>query len=120
MHRIIVTSALCLRALCAQSNNHIDGYVADQTGARIGGATITLRAESTNWRAVTNSAADGTFHFLRPPAGRMELRTELAGFQPSVQTIEVQLRDNPEIAVTLSAASMLQSVEVTGNAAMLQ
>src|SRR5882724_5090541 len=122
MLRLIATTLLCLSALCAQSADRVEGFVTDQTGARIAGASVSLRAESTNWKAATVSGADGTFRFLRPPAGKLELRVAQPGFQPNTQTIDLQANTSslPPIVVTLSAASVQQSVEVAEGAAMLQ
>jgi hypothetical protein len=122
MLRIFATTLVCLSALYAQSEDRIDrieGYVADQTGARIAGASVSLRGESTNWKAATVSAADGTFRFLRPPSGKLELRVAQTGFQPPTQTIDLQANTSA-IVVTLSAASVQQSVEVAEGSAMLQ
>src|SRR6266850_4992020 len=120
MLRIIATTLLCLSGLFAQSADRIEGFVADQTGARIAGASVSLRAESTNWKAATVSAADGTFRFLRPPVAKLELRVEQPGFQPSTQKLDLETAGRSEIAVTLAAPSVRQSVEVSDTSATLQ
>src|SRR5882757_1144446 len=119
MLRLIATAVLCLSGLLAQSADRIEGYVADQTGARIAGAAVSLRSESTNWKSAMASDADGAFRFLRPPVGKLELRVAQPGFQPSTQTLDLQANTSA-IVVTLSAASVHQSVEVAEGSAMLQ
>src|SRR5215471_15849605 len=105
MLRIIATSLVCVSVLAAQQADRVQGHVADQTGARIPGATVSLRAISTNWKASTPTAADGTFRFPAPPAGRLELRVEQPGFQTHTRTLDLEPQGSAEIAVTLSAGS---------------
>ncbi len=109
-----------MSGLVAQPADRIEGFVADQTGARIAGASVSLQAESTHWKAATTSDTDGRFRFLRPSVNKVELRVEQPGFQPATRKLDIETAGLSEIAVTLTAASMRQSVEVSGSSAMLQ
>src|SRR5262245_206701 len=120
MLRILALSFLCVTGLSAQQADRVHGYVADQTGARLAGPPVTLRAISTNWKAATVSSPDGAFRFLRPPAGKLELRVEQPGFQAHTQIIDLEAQGVSDLTLTLLTASVQQSVEVTGASAMLQ
>ena len=119
MLRAIATAIVCISGLFAQTADRIEGYVVDQSGARIAGAAVSLRSAASNWKAATTSGSDGSFLFLRPYAGKLELHANHPGFQPLTQNIDTA-RASSAIVVTLAAASVQQSVEVGASSAMLQ
>src|SRR5262249_24494395 len=120
MLRMFALSLLCAVSLSAQTSDRIQGYVADQTGARIPAAAVSLHAVTGNWKESAVTSADGTFIFLRPPAGKLELRVTHAGLQEHKQIVDMEINGGTDLPVVLSAASLQQAVQVAGESAMLQ
>ena len=122
MHcKLVGLCVLFSAAVSAQSNvDRIEGRVEDQSGARIAGAQVRLISESTRQVSNTLTTEEGTFRFLRPPAGKLELRVGHAGFQSATKTLASASAVSGEIAIILSANTVVESVDVTAAAAMLQ
>lgn len=120
MHRLAIVVSVLSSIAFAQSADRIQGSVEDQSGARIAGARVTLRAENTNQTVQTATDASGSYRFLRPPAGALEIRVEQAGFQAAVRRVQLDANGEATINITLSANAVVESVDVTGATAMLQ
>src|SRR5438093_1034836 len=64
----------------------IAGNVADQTGAAIPGATVTLKNTDTGVVRTTLTNETGKYEALSLPAGSYEISASLSGFQTAVRT----------------------------------
>ena len=56
------------------------GVVVDETGARVPGATITLKNTDNGIEATTVSDTEGNYQFLNVRVGTYSVRAELQGF----------------------------------------
>jgi len=98
----------------------LGGRVTDPQGAVVPGASVVLISEDTNvkYEAKTNSQGLWTVEFLLPAHYRFTIAA--AGFKNSERTaIELQTADVKQIDVQLEVGNSSQTVEVTGEAPIL-
>ena len=117
-----IVFAVAITPVLAQtgSNTGLAGRVADQTGAAILGATITLtRVETGERRTVkTDSAGDWDVRFLSP--GIYRIVFEAQGFKKLARDgVTVTTAEMATVNVVLEVGAVDQTVEVTANAEMV-
>lgn len=95
----------------------VEGRVADATEAIIPGAKVELL--STSGRPVATTASDehGNFRFEGVPAGSYDLRVTYKGFESRVQRVTIAEGHGLNASVTLAAASVHETVNVTAQPA---
>src|SRR5258708_27752907 len=99
----------------------ITGRVTDATGAVVSNATVTARDNDrgTQWPTTTNE--DGVYAFPRIPNGTYTLKVEAPGFKSSVHAaLVLEVNQRARIDVVLQLGTVSESVEVLGDAALLQ
>lgn len=114
--------ALSLSGLVlGQTFGDISGEVRDQSGAVVGGVTVTLTNVGTNATRTTQSNDDGIYAFPALQPGQYVLKAEKQGFKTfnrSGIAVEVQL--SARINVEMQVGSVSESIEVSAQAALLQ
>ncbi len=120
MLRLYPLMVLLALTAAAQTGARLEGHVEDQSGARIAGAKVILRATATNQVATSSTGADGAYRFLRPATGKLELRVEHPGFTASVRRLEMDTNAEATVNVVLSAGSVTESINIGGTTTMLQ
>jgi hypothetical protein len=126
MRRVLVT-ALVLFALSALpafaqgDRGQIAGFIKDQSGGVIPGATVTATNSQTRltWTAIT----DGTGYYVFPalPPGAYEISVELQGFKRWTQTgTSLDAASSTTVDVTLETGGLTETVSVTAEATPLQ
>ena len=126
MQRHAIAILLCAAALTAQAlaqevSAGLTGRVTDPSGAAILGAVVTARDEDrgTKWPATTNE--EGIYSFPRIPTGSYSLRVEASGFKTYVHpSIALEVNQRGRVNVVLQLGAVSESVEVAGEAALLQ
>ena len=128
--RVFLSNALVLYALtlfiptdvAAQTGAaSITGIVTDQSGATVPGATVTATNQATNveYNGVANEAGNYTITSL--PVGSYVVKAELAGFKTAAtKPIQVEASQIARIDIRLEIGSLEQTVEVSGEAPVLQ
>ena len=107
--------AACLVLWCvavsagAQSTGGVSGSVADQTGAPLPGARVTIRGVAS--RAAETDVA-GAFAFQDIPEGNYEISAELGGFEPARRAVRVKAGERVTVTLTLRVA-LLETTNVT-------
>ena len=97
------------------------GTVKDQSGAVIPGVRVTLTNEGTSFTLNTTTTADGSYIFTPIKIGRYRVEAEFTGFQKSVRTgIDVNIQAQIVVDFVLVPGAVTQTVEVTGQAPLLQ
>jgi hypothetical protein len=104
----------------AQSGT-IVGTVSDQGGAVVPGATVTLTNEATQFVRNTVTNASGQYVATSFPTGRITLKVEHPGFQRLVRSgVELTAADTLTVDLQLTVGNVQETVQVTGEAPLLQ
>lgn len=107
------------RAL-AQGGARVNGFVRDQTGAVIPGATVVLRDEATGTETRTKTDASGFYSFDYVLPKTYSLTVQSTGFKTYTRTgIVIHPDDRLDLSVNLEVGRELQTVEVTAQSAPL-
>ncbi len=78
---------------------NVRGVVHDGQHLPIGGASVTLKAQDSDWMQTQESGNDGAFEFTAVPVGNYVVTVTLTGFQPSRQPVEVRSDTSPMLHV---------------------
>ena len=98
----------------------ISGTVADERGAVVSGATITVRNVGTGFTRSANADGEGRFRFVNVPVGNYEITVEAPNFSKLVQSgITLVLNQDAVVDLTLKPGSVSEVVTVTENASVL-
>ena len=99
----------------------IVGDVADASGSAIPGATVTLTNLSTNITQVTTTDASGAYTFVNVLPGNYGIVVGKEGFKKLTrQPIEIQVQSGIRVDAVLEVGDVSQSVEVSGQAPLVQ
>ncbi len=99
----------------------LTGTVADTTGARIVGATITLTNNATNVSTVTKTTSSGVYAFNEVRVGTYTLRATGAGFKEyTTPDITIYVQQIATVNITLQPGAASQQVVVTAATPLLQ
>ena len=117
----VMTSMLCNLPLKAQSTfGSVRGATVDQTGSPIAGAQVTLHSLDENTDAVAVADGDGNFLFENLKPGHYKLTAVKDGFANGVvDQIQLASRQALRQEVKLVVASQTQTVEVSGDAQLI-
>ncbi len=99
----------------------ITGRVIDPSKSAIVGAKVTATDldRGTDWPTTTNE--DGIYAFPRVPPGRYQLKVEATGFKTYVNpNVALEVNQRARVDVSLEVGAVTESVEVTGEAPLLQ
>ena len=98
----------------------IIGVVQDTSGRAIPNATVTLTHTATGQVRQTQTNAQGAFNAQFMPLGAYSVSALAPGFQKKVLTgIVLQVDQTANLAIALAVGSVSQSVEVTGEAPLV-
>jgi hypothetical protein len=99
----------------------VDGTVTDTTGAAVAGAQVRMIDIGTDQPHAATTNTSGRYELPNLPIGSYRLEVKLAGFKTYVQNgIILQVGSNVTQNVKLEIGDVSQSIEVTGNAAMVE
>lgn len=111
-----VLVALPLSALGQSGTSSVRGQVADQNGAAVAGATVTLSNPSTGFTRSMVTNEDGSYSFPGIPPATYRLEVSAPSFKKSVNSNVQALVDSPiEINVALEPGDVSAVVDVTAN-----
>ena len=101
-----VVSLLFATASMAQTTGTIEGVVADQNGAVVPNASVTLSGQNLIRAQTTNTNSDGVFRFLQVPPGKYTVAVAaISGFQAYKQdNVEVNLSRSTSVDIALTTA----------------
>jgi hypothetical protein len=110
---LALLAAFAVGAASAQSGSgSINGTVTDPSGALVPNATVTIANDVTGYTRTTTSDASGTFHFFNIPFNPYRMTIKAAGFQGSLQSMQVASSLPLTLPVALQLATSSQSVTV--------
>jgi hypothetical protein len=122
----LLTILICLfaasHAVRAQgTTSRVAGIVSDTAGARIPGATVTLRNDATGVVFTTVSNETGNYAFESVQVGRYTLTVELQGFKRFASADnQVRIGEPTTINASLELGAIEQTVEVRASADVVQ
>ncbi len=105
----------------AQSNaGELLGSVADQTGAVMENARLSLIDESRGFQREVSSGPEGRFSFPAVPPGRYKLRVERSGFSTKViEGVEIRVGDSVSLEVQMEVGNFGQQIDVMAEMAVV-
>jgi hypothetical protein len=117
---ILALAVLCCADLAyGQYSSNLEGQVKDPTGAVIPNATVEMTNTATQVSQKLTTDTGGNFRFNSLAPGDYQVMVSSTGFNPTVVKITLQTGQTANLPVTLTLAGTRQSVEVTGQAALL-
>ncbi|PYQ03281.1 MAG: hypothetical protein DMF82_13565, partial [Acidobacteria bacterium] len=104
-------------AFAQTATGNIYGTVADQSGAVLPGAAVSLTSDFGN--RSTTSGSQGDFRFLNLDAGRYKLSVSLAGFSTVNREVTVVTGENVNVSFPLKVATVEETLTVTAEAPLV-
>jgi len=99
----------------------LTGNVTDPSGAAVVGATVTITETATNQTRTTTTNDAGIYNFPTIPGGTYELKVQAQGFRTLVRKdVTVSTNSVARVDVQLELGAVTESIQVTGEAALLQ
>jgi hypothetical protein len=123
MRKILVFVALCLSSGFArgQERGGVVGTVADQNGAVVSGAKITVTNSGTSQTRTVTSSSSGDYSAPNLPVGLYSATAEQPGFKrATVSNIKVDVQQTVRIDFSLQVGQVTDQVTVIGVAPLLQ
>ena len=111
----------CPIAAHAQVAGTISGYVQDQGGGVMPGATVTAESAGQQLVRSTQTNATGFFDLQALPRGTYQVKVEITGFETQIRRdVEVTAGANVRLDFALRVAGLAENVVVTGQASMVE
>jgi hypothetical protein len=103
------------------ATGQVSGSIADQSGARVAGAQVTLQNLATNIESKATTGVRGSYTFPNVPPGPYTLVVEMAGFKTArVPEFTVGVNQAIQQDVALSVGAVSESVEIRAEAELVQ
>jgi hypothetical protein len=119
--RLALLVFLCPSSLYAQVAGTISGYVLDQSGAAMPGATVTAESAGQQLVRSTHTNATGFFDLQALPRGTYLVKVEMAGFETHIQKdVQVTAGSNVRLDYVLRVGGLAEDVVVSGRATMVE
>lgn len=99
----------------------IEGTVADESGAVLPGASVTIKNTGTNFERVVTTDADGRFRGLLLPLGPYRVSTAMPGFSTQVREgLDLAVGQTINLAISMKVSSVQEEVVVTDSAPVIE
>src|SRR5947209_11959001 len=115
---------LCLTcgtiALAQSTGGRILGRVADQSGAVLANAKVTLVNQATGVSRETHSDASGDYNFIEVPVGTYRLEFDQTGFKKNIRRdVTLELNQVITLNMQMQVGQTQETVEVTSEAPLV-
>jgi hypothetical protein len=108
-------------ALAQFESASVLGYVHDNSGAAISGATVTLTNMATSIKQVKTTDSEGKYEFPSVQIGNYQVTAEAQGFNRTItEHFAVQTNARQRVDVSLKTGSVSEEVTVTSAAQLLE
>ena len=115
---VVVFCLLRLATLQATIFGTVRGVVHDSQHLPVPGATVTLKAQDSDWVQTQKTNESGEFEFNAVPIGNYSVAIMLEGFQHQEQALMVRSDSSPVLHFELVLAGVATRTVVTGEAAV--
>jgi hypothetical protein len=110
-----------VRQLDAQGSGAVHGVIRDGSGAVVASARVTLTNVATGLSRSVATREDGEYTFVPVGVGEYRVEVEVQGFKKAVQSgITVRADERSRVDLALEVGSPNQTVEVTGQAVLVE
>jgi hypothetical protein len=117
---LLTAAPTSLFAQASLGSGRLEGNLADATGARIPGATVTVRNTRTGIATTQPSDANGHFVFLTLEPGSYQIEVSKQGFENTVvNDVKVSVGTTTTVQPTLAIGNVRQTVTVTSAAPLV-
>jgi hypothetical protein len=111
----------CPTAAHAQVGGTISGYVQDQAGGVLPGATVTAESAGRQLIRSTQANSTGFFDLQALPRDTYVVKVEIAGFESQIRKdVEVTAGANVRLDFSLRVGGVTENVTVSGRATMVE
>src|SRR4051812_17979450 len=117
---VLVLTLGGLSAFAQTATGEILGRVTDQQGAVVSGANVTVKETTTGRTRTTTTNNDGDYAFPLLPAGSYEVTVDTPNMSKGVANVQVLLGSRKDVNFALKAAAAGTTVEVTGDAPLVE
>ena len=120
---VLFALLVCWRsgAVQAQVGGTLSGYVQDQGGGAVPGATVTVELEGQKLVRTTATNATGFFDLQALPRGKYQVKVEMSGFATQVQKdVEVAAGANVRNDFTLRVGGLAEELVVSARSSMVE
>jgi outer membrane cobalamin receptor len=116
MRSVIFTTFVILAASTAFATifGSVRGIAHDQQHRPVAGATVTIKAKTSDWSKNTTTNADGEFEFNAVPIGEYSIFVVAPGFSETTQNLVVRSSTEPVLHFPLNVAGAKETVTVSG------
>src|ERR1700679_3549580 len=104
-----------------QTSGSAVGTVTDNTGAVVGGATVTLTDVDTGDRRTATTNSNGDYQFVNLIPGNYRVDIENSGFKHFIRTnVVVQVQGSTRVDAALELGNISETVQVTAQAPLVE
>ena len=117
---LLITLALfSLGALAQTSTTSLHGVVADQNGAVIPNAAVTLHDAKTDFTRTLETNGQGEYQFIQIPPATYNLTVKAKGFVSTTQNVQLLVATPATINVAMQVGAETTTVDVTSEAPLV-
>ena len=117
---LLLCLTCCTIALAQSTGGRILGRVADQSGAVLANAKVTLVNQATGVSRETHSDASGDYNFIEVPVGTYRLEFDQTGFKKNIRRdVTLELNQVITLNMQMQVGQTQETVEVTSEAPLV-
>ena len=117
----LLACALSVVLIAQSSTGSMSGTVTDPNGAAVPAAKVVATNTASGGKAETLTSDAGLYVFPRLPVGVYDIEVEKTGFKRVAHTsIEIRIASRQELDLKLEVGDVQQTVQVTGEAPLLE
>ena len=118
---VVVFLFVCVLLTCAQTETgQIFGVVTDSSGAVLPGVKVTITSPALLQPIIATTSGDGSYQFPGIPIGMYSVQFDVTGYRSVLrENIRIEIGFNAQVSAQLNLATVIQSVEVSSAAPVI-
>jgi hypothetical protein len=113
---LTIVALLATITISAQTfTGSVSGTVADQSGAAVNNATVTITATATGLVRTATTGSDGEFNFAALPPGEYKIRITASGFAPREITAQLSVSQQLRLDAQLRVGTATEVLNITAS-----